>query len=822
MIESIDRIDNIGRFRKFVWSEGVPCFVKYNFVFGENGSGKTTLSNVLRLFAAESTPGLYDELASSSGCTVQATIKGNSVTFVEGSQTTQRIFVFNSDFVADHVYDGTTLTFKEFDGTIVTDKQLANPKIKELEAKLAELTGEKEKKQNHQTELQAGFDEIKRNLAADLNSRIQGTRTPSMSIPDWIPEGSAEEYSKNLTAAYREHNRALTQQALVEDQTKVKNLEFSKLATETSTITNILGKSVAAQARERIQNHIEAIGPQNLRHTTTVRNWLEDGLAMLKSLGQTNDAICPLCMSELHNCITDLLADYEAFFSQAFSVLIDEISDALKVIDRDLANITENKQSTQTLHDITMKHRNLIDSSQILLSSQYKSQSQRHQQGPDAQQILEKLRNLLKQKQDNIDEQSLQIPAAAENLIADYNQQIAIKRERCYVLAQRLAPGLRTPPEVLSDIRSLIVQAVYARFNEAGKGEQIKDYLAIRDRVSEIDKLMLKTKEARNAEISRMCSEAQYVNQYLRSLSINHFELVMETSASDGIYIRFRDGTIKHRLKHSLSESEKTALALAYFISKVRYEVVDASGVELDETIIVVDDPVSSLDDGRLHSTAQLLWNEFSESEQLFMMSHNLLFMRFLSNLVGNAKREDGNGKKISCRRDYYLGRYANTLVELPRELSNYRTLYFRRLADLAAYVEGTTQHETAKLFAPNYIRTTLEAFLSFKFHVLKDGSASQKYRSAGLEKLIGTLKAKRHVWADLPAVNEINVNSLIDKLNGIKRITDLQSHGSPIDVDHVSFVSEKELLDAVRDTLDAIRFLDRIHASEAFGELRK
>ena len=41
----------------------------------------------------------------------------------------------------------------------------------------------------------------------------------------------------------------------------------------------------------------------------------------------------------------------------------------------------------------------------------------------------------------------------------------------------------------------------------------------------------------------------------------------------------------------------------------------------------------------------------------------------------------------------------------------------------------------------------------------------------------------------------------------------------SPLDIEHVSFISEQELRKATEDTLNIIRFLDKIHAEAVLGQ---
>jgi wobble nucleotide-excising tRNase len=298
-----------------------------------------------------------------------------------------------------------------------------------------------------------------------------------------------------------------------------------------------------------------------------------------------------------------------------------------------------------------------------------------------------------------------------------------------------------------------------------------------------------------------------------------HFSvLIGKRGSEENIQINFSSGVTRSKLMHSLSESEKTALAFAYFLSKIKYEILDNNNADIKRTIIVIDDPISSLDENRLHLTACIIFDLFEEAEQLFVLSHNLLFMRFMNNLIGNPKIETENGKRESSRRDYYLSSFDGKLRELPKVLRNYRTSYFQKVNDLIRFHEGNLLYEEAKQFLPNHIRIVLETFLSFKFCVLTQGSSDDRYRSAGLDRLINFMKTRMHLFSSYQQVGDISASSIIAKLEQIRKVTDPQSHGTPQDIAEVTFLSEDELKNIAKDTLDIIGFFDRIHYGETIG----
>jgi wobble nucleotide-excising tRNase len=82
-----------------------------------------------------------------------------------------------------------------------------------------------------------------------------------------------------------------------------------------------------------------------------------------------------------------------------------------------------------------------------------------------------------------------------------------------------------------------------------------------------------------------------------------------------------QDESITHpTFKYSLSEGDKSALALAFFLTKLE---VDGN---LQNKIIVFDDPVSSFDLNRKATTILKLLYFGQRAKQLFVLTHNIIF----------------------------------------------------------------------------------------------------------------------------------------------------------------------------------------------------
>jgi wobble nucleotide-excising tRNase len=298
--------------------------------------------------------------------------------------------------------------------------------------------------------------------------------------------------------------------------------------------------------------------------------------------------------------------------------------------------------------------------------------------------------------------------------------------------------------------------------------------------------------------------EAKFVNGFLKQLCISNFEIHITSDKEENIEIIYHGGRTKKGIRYTLSEGEKTTLAFAYFLSKIKYEIIENTAENLNEYIIVIDDPVSSLDENRLFSTALVIRDYFSStSKQLIVLSHNLVFLKFLGNIVDKSPDE---------RADLMIE--DGKIKKLPVSLTNYQTSYFYKLIKIQDFLDGSIEYENAKDFLPNSIRTVLETFLAFKFCRLKNGSSRQKYHSPGLDKLISTLDGIN--FSGYEKHGSISSKDDLKKvLQEIKNKVDPESHGTPQDLSEFEFMSEKELKILAFQTIEAIGYLDQLHLTE-------
>lgn len=166
-----------------------------------------------------------------------------------------------------------------------------------------------------------------------------------------------------------------------------------------------------------------------------------------------------------------------------------------------------------------------------------------------------------------------------------------------------------------------------------------------------------------------------------------------------------------------LSDGERTAIAFLYFLKSLQ-----ATDFNLETGIVVIDDPVSSLDANSLFSAFGFLKQRTANAGQLFVLTHNFSFFRQVRNWYYNLpgqKKKDLNqqpARFYMLSTDYVGGSRTAKLGVLDPFLHQYESEYhylFKRVHE-EAHKTAVAGLETYYAI-PNIARRLLEAFLAFR-----------------------------------------------------------------------------------------------------------
>jgi wobble nucleotide-excising tRNase len=276
-------------------------------------------------------------------------------------------------------------------------------------------------------------------------------------------------------------------------------------------------------------------------------------------------------------------------------------------------------------------------------------------------------------------------------------------------------------------------------------GFEIKNSAAISDNITKIDDLnkstrLLDTEKNKLIDANTLLASkksdladfAAYLNGVLVDLNLN-FKLEIE----DEYYLLKH--TDKSTLKVSdISDGERNLLALIYFY----YEMLgDSSGTFKDSIkLIVIDDPISSLDDGNKFYITELIRTILNQnSAQVFVFTHS--WDDFCNITYGQS------GDNISLFEIKKVAGVSNIhLISNKKLLKPYIMLY--REVDSFQQKGVADISDDDALHMPNILRRILEEYVKFRVDVDfatagKNGDISKALFSEEISKISNTKKQK-------------------------------------------------------------------------------
>ncbi len=153
----------------------------------------------------------------------------------------------------------------------------------------------------------------------------------------------------------------------------------------------------------------------------------------------------------------------------------------------------------------------------------------------------------------------------------------------------------------------------------------------------------------------------------------------------------------------NLSDGEKTAISFCYFLVSLRQ-----GGNKVNETIVFVDDPISSLDSNHVHQVSSLLLSHLEDAQQLFVSTHS-------SELFNAIKQKwVKSGKFISQTHGYLMHRMteaSSQLRTLPPHLVKFKSDYHHVFYCLTTLRDSQSVDIETYVSAPNLLRRFLEMY---------------------------------------------------------------------------------------------------------------
>lgn len=668
MIKKLLEIKNLGIFSNYRWDSNMPDFGRFNLIYGWNGSGKTTLSE---LFSAFENGGLgdYPDLKFKI-----ETIDGE---YTEGSSYSKKIRVFNEKYISrniDIISSKANPIYilgeenKKLADLIKQDELILNGnpetgtlgKIKELEIKKKDLKQKEDVKAMLFTE-----------VAKVISTNISGVATRT------YKRNNAEKDFSSLKS-----KKLLSEQEMEKYLITLRQQEMDVLDEIAKNFVEEDVKRIIEEAKKLLKQSVEVIVIDRLQQYPKVSKWVEEGLSLHR---QENSKSCEFCGQTLPE---DRILSLVAYFNEADKVLKENV-------DNLLSKIGELQKAIQELK--IREKSNLYTE----FREEYSHKAR------DLENIKEKLMNDIAYFKDEVSSKKLQttIPLKLNrifdidsyiNLLNELNSYINCHNEKSQNFSKEKKNAQERLKEHYLSEKYEVIKSLSADITQL---ESEIDTLenGNPDDASNIGirKIQERIIEHKN-KISVSGLACDDINKQLE-IFLGRRELVLEDTP-DG-YILKRNGEIAR----NLSEGEKTAIAFIYFTIHLKDRDF---GVQ--DGIVVVDDPISSLDSNSLFQAFSFLKNSVQDRAQVFIFTHNFDFLQLIINWLSHAYKNKSQYYMVKNLKNE--NKRIARLDILDKLLINYSSEYQYLFAKLYNFSPDGTIDTVYNL--PNIARKVLENFL--------------------------------------------------------------------------------------------------------------
>ena len=623
MIKRLGKITGTGKFLNYRPDADQPKdFGQFNLIYGENGSGKTTLSLLFRSLRGED--GLllkkrsFDhsvpqqiELAA-TGLPQSAYIFSNG----EWNQHLPGIEVFDVHFINDNIYTGLEIqnSHKKNLFEVILGQQGVQLKSEIQAIKERIMKGNK----------------MTRETARDIEAAIGGVylAKPFAEMgPERDIEGKIADKAHEIATA-RSHQDIL-QKAYLSEIPMLETASFTTGAGE------VLAQSTGGISEQYLAQFNEH--KASLRMGGHAEDWLKQGYQAI------HDDACPFCLRPF-DATVEVLEAYRQYFNESYDRLIADLArlnTALRGFNLEARLLDIERTIAQNLA--------LIDFWKNYLERPPALHSLQGEHGRLAADF-ERLKTCFEQKaadpsqpQDGAPLATFEAGVQAVNqAIQGFNKGIADFNSSISLMKSVDSPEL---PQLELDMQRLVAKQ---KKNNADMAEWCKNLLAYESALEKLKKLK-DEKQARLDQFKHTVfgSYLTAINRYLqafapylelRQLTSHYIGSSTEPSVKfalciEGKEVLQKDDPEKPSVKYSLSEGDKNALALSFFLASLELDP------QLSEKIIVFDDPVSHFDEKRTATLLNYLVHFGQRARQVFLLTHDLGVAGKLEGLVPDCMR---------------------------------------------------------------------------------------------------------------------------------------------------------------------------------------
>jgi wobble nucleotide-excising tRNase len=670
-VSRISRVRVPGVLRAFNWPDDLADFGRCNLIYGWNGTGKTTLSRVFRALESRQPP--------SSGNAV-VRIDGAELNSADFGTATLPVRVFNKDFINETVFPT--------GGGEVPPILVVGSESVAKQRRVDELKSER-----HAAEQQlVSAREVRQEAENSLDRFCIGR---ARAIKDMLRSSGVNSYNNYDKAAFRTRS----EQMLENDDASTHRLSDAGrdglLAQHRSSMKPTLSlvnyriptlQRIADEVSELLSATVVSSAIEALKNDQPLSEWIRTGLGLHEARTAKH---CLFCEQSLEKTRMSTL---EAHFSAEYENVLTRLDDKLNEL-RVLSEQTDEPKppSRPALYDD--------------LASEYETALQSFERTLETiRQFVDAIVASLTEKKGRVFDRlamDVSVPSVDAMVADNLNAVIRSHNRACDEFPSRLSAA--RDRLALDMIAGCLDEFVTLKRDISDNNAAISPLdQEVKRHTGEIKRL--------EREIVEHRQPAEELNEDLQGY-LGHGELKLQIRDT-GYTITRNDFPAQ-----TLSEGETTAIALLYFLKSLKDR-----RFELDNGVVVLDDPVSSLDGNALYLAFGFIRERTKDADQLFIFTHNFTFFRQVRNWFHHLKGQNKKNASQRPARFYMLncvegdGERCSAIGPLDPLLEQYESEYHYLFARVyrEACAESTSSLENNYVL-PNMARRVLESFLAFR-----------------------------------------------------------------------------------------------------------
>jgi wobble nucleotide-excising tRNase len=700
-ITRLQKAKNYRIFRDFNWpTSGLPDFARFNVVYGWNGTGKTSLSNVFRMVQRKQ-PLTEGAVEINVGHT---RVSGGDF----GTAALPSVRTFNRDAVDRSVFEvpNTQLPPVFFLGEDSVEKQR---RIEELSKESAAQVASESRWDRKKVEASSALETI-------CSEEAKG-------IKNLLTVAGGGPFNNYNAASFKAEVQALVKRSTLPPQLTDEQRQAHLATKDGKALERVVEPKIqfpdvvglTSRTKEMLRRSVVSAVLSDLVDNPSVASWVNTGLGLHR--GQHLTTNCRFCDQPLPECRIQQL---EAHFNNEFKHFVSDV-DSL------VAEIQEAREFPKVLR-VPPKEALYAN----LRPAYQKAMGTLTQQAGTVPMALDVLLRALKSKRDE-PFKVLDLAHFITNATAEGSPAGGIEVFFQIVIAGISAVGAAIGKTAFDQLTEIIRQHNQHTDTFDDEVKKARSALAQHEVLRALPEWQKKSNavtEARDQanaareaagklktqivelelEVRQHRRPAEELNQEVAAY-LGRDELRFEVEQNG--YRIMRGG---HPAMH-LSDGERTAIAFLYFLKSLK-----ATDFDLETGIVVIDDPVSSLDANSLFSAFGFLKQRTAEAGQLFVLTHNFTFFRQVRNWYYNLPNQKKKDVSQQPARFYMLatefvgGVRTARLDSLDPFLHQYESEYhylFKRVHEEAN--KAVVPRLETYYAIPNIARRLLEAFLAFR-----------------------------------------------------------------------------------------------------------